>query len=66
LGENKLNILKPRMTKILSIKDALIKQVVNKLRTLGFIHANENNITTDEVYSLYFLKILTEKLGENE
>lgn len=48
-----------------AIKDELIKQMVNRLRRFGFVHVNEENIITDEVYSLYFSKILNEKLGEN-
>ncbi len=53
------------MIKRLSVKDKLIKQVVTKLRKFGFVHVNENNIIIDEVYRLYFLKILKEGLGEN-
>ena len=49
----------------LSIKSKLIKQVVIRLRKFGFVHVNEENILTDEVYSLYFKKILNEMLGEN-
>ena len=49
----------------LSIKDRLIKQVVKRLRKFGFIHVNEENIATDEVYRIYLLKILNEMLGEN-
>lgn len=47
-----------------AIKKELIKQMVNRLRRFGFVHVNEDNIITDEVYSLYFSKILNEKLGE--
>ncbi len=47
------------------IKDKLINQAVTRLRNFGFVHVNEDNIVTDEVYSLYFLKILKEMLGEN-
>ena len=53
------------MTPGSAIKDELIMQMVNRLRRFGFVHVNEENIITDEVYSLYFLKILNEKLGEN-
>ena len=53
------------MIKRLSVKDKLIKQVVTKLRKFGFVHVNENNIIIDEVYRLYFLKILKEGLGES-
>ncbi|MCX6295606.1 MAG: hypothetical protein NTX97_05995 [Bacteroidetes bacterium] len=49
----------------LSAKEHLIKQIVNRLRKFGFVHVNEENIRTDEVYSLYFSKILVEMLGEN-
>ena len=53
------------MTDNQSIKSKLIKQAASRLRKFGFIHVNENNITTDEVYSQYFMKILNEMLGEN-
>lgn len=53
------------MTDILSIKAKLVKQAVNRLRKLGFVHVNESNIKTDEVYRLYFLKMLQEMFGEN-
>jgi hypothetical protein len=53
------------MIKMVSIKDKLIKQLVNRLRKFGFIQVDKNNIITDEVYRLYFLKILKERLGEN-
>lgn len=53
------------MTDKLSIKDNLIKQAVIRLRNFGFIHVTEENITTDEVYSLYFFKILNDMLGEH-
>ncbi len=49
----------------LSAKECLIAQIVNRLRKFGFVHVNEENISTDEVYSLYFSKILIEMLGEN-
>lgn len=49
-----------------SIKERLIRQVVNRLRNFGFVHVTKENITTDEVYSLYFSKILNDMLGENK
>lgn len=54
------------MTDLLPIKTKLITRVVARLRKFGFVHVNETNIATDEVYRLYFLKILNEMLGENE
>ncbi len=49
-----------------SIGFELIKQAVNRLKRLGFRNVNENNITTDEVYSFYFFKMLKEMLGESQ
>jgi len=54
------------MTNRLSIERKLIISTVNRLRKFGFIHVDEINIATDEVYSLYFYRILNEMLGENE
>lgn len=48
-----------------SIGFELIKQAVNRLKRFGFRNVNENNITTDEVYSFYFFKMLNEMLGES-
>lgn len=54
------------MTEKLSIQLKLIQNAVNKLRNFGFANVNEENITTDEVYSFYFLKMLNEMSGENK
>jgi hypothetical protein len=45
------------------MKNKVIKQVVSRLRKFGFINVNEGNISTDEVYSMYYSKILNEQLG---
>ena len=42
------------------LKDRLIDQIVERLRKYGFVHVNRENISTDEVYSQYFLRILNE------
>lgn len=47
------------------MKDKVIKQIVSRLRKFGFINVNENNISTDEVYSVYYSKILNEQLGRD-
>lgn len=44
----------------------LVTQIINKLRRLGFVHVNKDNIATDEVYSHYFFNILDEMQGENK
>lgn len=48
-----------------NFKENLIKQGVSKLKKFGFVNVNKTNIVTDEVYSLYFSKILHEMLGIN-
>ncbi|MCE9538258.1 MAG: hypothetical protein K8R85_03450 [Bacteroidetes bacterium] len=48
-----------------NFKEILIKQGVSKLKKFGFINVSKTNIVTDEVYSLYFSKILQELLGIN-
>lgn len=54
------------MTERSSIGFELIKQAVNRLKRFGFKNVNEGNITTDEVYSFYFFKMLKEMLGESQ
>jgi hypothetical protein len=49
-----------------SIKNKLIKQAVKKLRRFGFVNVAEENIATDDVYKLYFSKILLLRLGQNK
>lgn len=46
-----------------NFKETLIKQGVAKLKKFGFVNVNKTNIVTDEVYALYFSKILHEMLG---
>lgn len=58
--------MKQKMTNMLSLKTELIKKAVSKLRKFGFTNVNEENITTDEVYSFYFFKMLKEWMGENQ
>lgn len=65
LEKNKLKARKLKMTDKLAIKDSLITQVVARPRKFGFFHVNEVNITTDEVYSLFLLKILKKMFGKN-
>jgi hypothetical protein len=48
-----------------NFKETLIKQGVSKLKKFGFVNVNKTNIVTDEVYTLYFSKILHEMLGIN-
>ncbi len=48
-----------------TLKEAFIKLGVAKLKNFGFVNVNKSNILTDEVYALYFSKILHESLGDN-
>lgn len=48
-----------------NIRAALIRDGVAKVRDLGFQYVNENNIFFDEVYSMYFQKMLDQKMGIN-
>ena len=48
------------------IKNKLIKQAVKKLKRFGFTNVTEENITTDDVYKLYFRKMLLLNLGQNK
>lgn len=47
------------------LKENLIKQGVEKLKKFGFVNVNKNNIITDEVYSLYFSKMLQGMIGRH-
>lgn len=47
------------------IQNKLIKQAVKKLKMFGFTNVTKDNITTDDVYKLYFRKILLLNLGQN-
>lgn len=46
-------------------KETLLIQGVAKLKKFGFVNVNKTNILSDEVYSLYFSKMLQEILGHN-
>jgi len=46
-----------------TIEENLLLQGVTKLKKFGFVNVSKTNITTDEVYSLYFSKMLKEMLG---
>jgi hypothetical protein len=48
-----------------ALKTKLVKEGVKKLRVLGFRYVNEENILSDEVYKIYFGRIL-ESLPGNE
>lgn len=48
-----------------TIKNKLLKQAVKKLKRFGFTNVTEENITTDDVYTLYFKKILLLNLGQS-
>lgn len=43
----------------------LIQLGVEKIKKFGFVNITKENITTDEVYSYYFVIILNELLGTN-
>jgi len=45
------------------IKESLVIQGVAKLKKYGFVNVTKTNITTDEVYALYFSKMLYEMTG---
>ncbi|MEQ8471528.1 MAG: hypothetical protein RIC35_10095 [Marinoscillum sp.] len=46
--------------------DELIKLGVRKLRKFGYTHVNKQNILTDEVYRIFFERILKERLEKNK
>lgn len=48
------------------IKDSLIGIGVKKLKLFGFINVTTENIMSDEVYSLYFKRILQSMLGKRQ
>jgi hypothetical protein len=54
------------MTARVSIKAKLIKQAVKKLKRFGFTNVTEENITTDDVYKFYFMRILRPHIGQNK
>lgn len=48
-----------------SVRSNLIKQALTRMQAFGFINVTEENIITDEVYKLYFEKMLIELKGQN-
>ena len=54
------------MENLISIQRRLTEQAVKKLRRFGFVNVTEENIITDDVYGLYFEKILLLNIGEDE
>lgn len=53
------------MNKDHDVKSKLVSQGVRKLKLLGFINVDEQNIVEDDVYRFYFIRILNSNLGEN-
>ena len=43
----------------------IIQDAVKKLRKLGFVHVNADNILRDEAYRIFFKKILQEEAWKN-
>lgn len=54
------------MKNSLTIKEKLIKKAVKKLQRFGFVNVDEKNIATDDVYKLYFEKILREAMDKTD
>lgn len=54
-----------KITEMVTI-DELITQGVNKLKKFGYVHVNEQNILSDEVYQAFFERILKERLKKNK
>lgn len=48
-----------------SLRKQIISDSVKRLNRLGFKNANKLNIFEDDVYKVYFLRILLENLGRN-
>ncbi|MFH1319191.1 MAG: hypothetical protein ABII90_00870 [Bacteroidota bacterium] len=46
--------------------EELISLVVVKLKRFGYVNVNRDNILSDEVYRLFFEKILKERLERNK
>lgn len=64
-GKLKYWVKKKNTTEIdFFLMEKLIRHGVSKLKTFGFQNVNEYNIMEDEVYKLYFAKILKSKLGK--
>lgn len=51
------------MKQRIDLKHKLIKHGVKKLKVFGFSNVTEENLMTDEVYRLYFERILLSNLG---
>lgn len=52
-------------TKVMVTIDELITLGVKKIKKFGYIHVNEQNILSDEVYKVFFERILHERLKMN-
>lgn len=48
-----------------SLRKQIISDSVKRLNRLGFKNVNKLNIFEDDVYKVYFLRILLENLGRN-
>nr|WP_294862004.1 hypothetical protein [uncultured Fluviicola sp.] len=48
-----------------NLRKQIISDCVKRLNRLGFKNVNEQNIFEDEVYKVYFLRILLGNLGRN-
>jgi len=47
----------------MTIRERLIKQGVANLKEFGYPHCNEENILTDDIYSLFFQSMLNGNMG---
>lgn len=45
------------------MRNKIIRSAVKSLREFGYPEVNEDNILTDEVYSVFFIAILKDGLG---
>lgn len=50
---------------LIHLRRQIILDGVARLNRLGFNNATEQNIFENEVYKVYFLRILLEKVGKN-
>lgn len=50
---------------LINLRKQIILDGVERLNRLGFKNATEQNIFENDVYKVYFLRILLEKLGKN-
>lgn len=49
-----------------NIKDSILNIAVKRLHEFGYPHCTKENIMVDEVYSLFFRKMLTDTLEESK